>query len=248
MRYRRVYVPQDLIQQWPFGNVRYVPMDKGEFERLVDAAGAGAGSPAASAAQAIASAEYSARLVRRRSGRRRGGARAARSAAGAGDGPAGAVRAGDRRGGLGERGRSAGPVGGGPRRPAAGAGRAFRPLAVEVVAPRAARCVGAVGIRPRPAGLSRDPPDAGPPEGDGPAGRSRHRAAADGGRRWMDAVADRVGWAQPPETPRGPGGRPGGEAEVGHGPADHHLRFRARRRQRVGAVVAGRLRRRRRGS
>jgi len=63
LRYRRVYVPQDRIKDWPYGGVRYVPMDKAEFERLKDAAGVPLGSPAASTAQVIASARYSARLA-----------------------------------------------------------------------------------------------------------------------------------------------------------------------------------------
>ena len=63
LRYRRVYVPQDRTKEWPYGSVRYVPMDKAEFERLVDAGAAGPGSFAASPARALASTQYSARLV-----------------------------------------------------------------------------------------------------------------------------------------------------------------------------------------
>ncbi len=63
LRFRRVYVPLDGIKDWPRASVRHVPMDKWEFERLVDAAAAPADSPAGSAGQALASAQYTARLL-----------------------------------------------------------------------------------------------------------------------------------------------------------------------------------------
>jgi len=38
IRFRRVYAPADRLKDWPRDQVRYVPMEKTEFERLVGAA------------------------------------------------------------------------------------------------------------------------------------------------------------------------------------------------------------------
>ncbi|MGQ9576098.1 MAG: hypothetical protein ACUVUC_12345 [Thermoguttaceae bacterium] len=62
LRFRRVYVPEDRIKDWPRGTVRYVPIPRAEFEQLVDAARLPAGFPAGWPAQALASAQYTARL------------------------------------------------------------------------------------------------------------------------------------------------------------------------------------------
>ncbi|HEX3870695.1 MAG TPA: hypothetical protein VHV77_09675, partial [Pirellulales bacterium] len=38
LRYRRIYAPADAIRDWPRGNIRYLPVDPSEFDRLVEAA------------------------------------------------------------------------------------------------------------------------------------------------------------------------------------------------------------------
>ncbi len=59
--FRRVFVPIDQPKQWP-REVRYVPIDRAEFEKLLGAIG-GAGQLEAARTAAIAAAEYHARLA-----------------------------------------------------------------------------------------------------------------------------------------------------------------------------------------
>jgi len=63
LRFRRVYAPADQLKDWPRGDVRYVPMDKTEFERLVELARWKSGFPKGVVPQAIVAARYSARLA-----------------------------------------------------------------------------------------------------------------------------------------------------------------------------------------
>ena len=35
LRFRRIYLPEDRLDQWPRGDVRYLPLDATEFERMV---------------------------------------------------------------------------------------------------------------------------------------------------------------------------------------------------------------------
>lgn len=70
LRFRRVYAPAERLKDWPRDNLRYVPVDAGEFERLVAAAQARAGEAALPAwlsqtarpACPLAEAHYRARL------------------------------------------------------------------------------------------------------------------------------------------------------------------------------------------
>jgi len=62
LRFRRVFTPSDRLKDWPRDNTRYVPMDKGEFESLVQRAGAGAGPWTGSEPPATTAARYTARL------------------------------------------------------------------------------------------------------------------------------------------------------------------------------------------
>lgn len=62
LRFRRVFTPSDRLKDWPRDNTRYVPMDKGEFESLVQRAGAGAGPWTGSEPPATRAARYTARL------------------------------------------------------------------------------------------------------------------------------------------------------------------------------------------
>lgn len=59
IRFRRVYVPADRLKDWPRDAARYVPMERAEFESLVERAGA----PPVAAPQAVTGARYTARLV-----------------------------------------------------------------------------------------------------------------------------------------------------------------------------------------
>ncbi|HEX7450327.1 MAG TPA: hypothetical protein VF306_22395 [Pirellulales bacterium] len=62
LAYRRYFVPADRPKEWPKGNVSYLPVDREEFERLVEAANSvPLGKPAAGAAQ-ITAAVYEAAL------------------------------------------------------------------------------------------------------------------------------------------------------------------------------------------
>ncbi|MEX2185218.1 MAG: hypothetical protein WD875_00420 [Pirellulales bacterium] len=61
MSFYRVYAPADRIDQWPRGAVRYVPMDRAEFERIVVEIAAEAKSPASREARVVG-AKYTSRL------------------------------------------------------------------------------------------------------------------------------------------------------------------------------------------
>ena len=61
LRFRRIYLPEDRLDQWPRGDVRYLPLDATEFERMVARLQHGWASAAPPAAE-IARATYSARL------------------------------------------------------------------------------------------------------------------------------------------------------------------------------------------
>lgn len=62
IRFRRVYAPADRLKDWPRDQVRYVPMEKTEFERLVGAAQAEVGLPPGLLPHHIVAARYLARL------------------------------------------------------------------------------------------------------------------------------------------------------------------------------------------
>lgn len=59
---RRIYAPADRMDQWPLGAQRYLPVEAGEFERLLRAAQAAGSGPDPSLAVRIVQAEYRARL------------------------------------------------------------------------------------------------------------------------------------------------------------------------------------------
>ncbi|HEX5443534.1 MAG TPA: hypothetical protein VFW87_06885, partial [Pirellulales bacterium] len=62
LEYRRYFVPADRPEEWPKGNVSYLPVDQDEFDRLVEAANSvPLGKPAAGAAR-ITAAAYEAAL------------------------------------------------------------------------------------------------------------------------------------------------------------------------------------------
>lgn len=63
LRFLRVYAPADRLKDWPWGNVRYLPVRPDEFERLVNAASLDPRSGRASVAATIRSAQYRAKLV-----------------------------------------------------------------------------------------------------------------------------------------------------------------------------------------
>ncbi len=61
MLFHKVYAPADRIDEWPRGSVRYVPMDRAEFERIVAEMADEATSPANREGR-VEAATYSARL------------------------------------------------------------------------------------------------------------------------------------------------------------------------------------------
>lgn len=61
LRFRRVYAPADRLKDWPRDNLRYVPVDAAEFERLAASAQARAGEAALPSCP-LAEATYRARL------------------------------------------------------------------------------------------------------------------------------------------------------------------------------------------
>lgn len=63
LRFLRVFAPADRLKEWPWGDVRYLPIKPDEFERLVNAASVDPRSGRASVAATIRSAQYRARLV-----------------------------------------------------------------------------------------------------------------------------------------------------------------------------------------
>jgi hypothetical protein len=63
LRFRRIYGPADQLKDWLRGNVKYIPMEPAEFERLIDLADADASSAPRSTGVQLVSAEYQARLV-----------------------------------------------------------------------------------------------------------------------------------------------------------------------------------------
>lgn len=62
LHFRRVYAPADRIEDWPRGNVPYMPIDAAEFERLLKAARTARPGGGASAAARVVAARYRARL------------------------------------------------------------------------------------------------------------------------------------------------------------------------------------------
>jgi hypothetical protein len=61
LRFRRIYAPAERLADWPFGNLRYVPIEKAEFERLLALLEA-APDPRASVAAHLLDAQYQAHL------------------------------------------------------------------------------------------------------------------------------------------------------------------------------------------
>ncbi|MEX0712446.1 MAG: hypothetical protein WD278_08860 [Pirellulales bacterium] len=61
LRFRRIYAPADRVRDWPRGNVRYVPIEPDEFERLVEAVRS-VPRGATSAVARVVQAHYEARL------------------------------------------------------------------------------------------------------------------------------------------------------------------------------------------
>jgi hypothetical protein len=62
LNFRRIYAPAQGIQDWPRGNVRYVPIEPAEFERLVDAVRTIPSGANAATLVRITRARYQARL------------------------------------------------------------------------------------------------------------------------------------------------------------------------------------------
>lgn len=62
LRFRRVYVPANAVQDWPLGSARYLPIEPAEFEKLVSTAGALPAGEASAAVVRLARATYRARL------------------------------------------------------------------------------------------------------------------------------------------------------------------------------------------
>ena len=63
LRFRRVFAPAGSPKDWPLDPERYTPIDKSEFERLLEAARTRSHAPAVERKQAISAARYSARLA-----------------------------------------------------------------------------------------------------------------------------------------------------------------------------------------
>ena len=63
LRFRRVFGPADRLKDWLPGQVKYVPIEPAEFERLLTLIGSRASASAAPAAAHVATAEYSAQLA-----------------------------------------------------------------------------------------------------------------------------------------------------------------------------------------
>ncbi len=62
VRFQRVFVPEDRIQDWPLGGEKYLPMDAAELERWTAARSPGPAQPAAPAAL-VRTSRYEAKLV-----------------------------------------------------------------------------------------------------------------------------------------------------------------------------------------
>jgi hypothetical protein len=62
LQFRRIYAPAGEVQDWPRGNLRYVPIDPVEFERLVKLVGAMPKGGTSAADLRLVRAHYSARL------------------------------------------------------------------------------------------------------------------------------------------------------------------------------------------
>jgi len=63
LRFRRVFVPADRLNQLPRDNTRYVPINKGEFEALVERVRLDAAMSPGNMPQAVIGARYTARLI-----------------------------------------------------------------------------------------------------------------------------------------------------------------------------------------
>ena len=63
LRFRRVYFPEG-TKEWPKGNVKYLPMDAGEFERLLAAIQRTAPGVPAQTSVGLVEAQYEARLLK----------------------------------------------------------------------------------------------------------------------------------------------------------------------------------------
>lgn len=63
LQFRRIYILADRMKDWLPGNVKYLPIDRAEFERLLAVARTKTSDARASAAARLVTAEYRARLV-----------------------------------------------------------------------------------------------------------------------------------------------------------------------------------------
>ena len=233
LRFRRVFGPADRLKDWLPGQVKYVPIEPAEFERLLTLIGSRASASAAPAAAHVATAEYSAQLAGDHLVAGQASLESDPCGQDARAAAAGTMFLGRGQGELGGAQAAGGRAGAGCRGPAGRARRAVGPTASRMVARRAARVARGARVLRRHSGVPGQSLHARRPRSVGGALRPRPGAGIGMGRRGRAAVADRIGRlrAVPAADRAGPRGADFAAVAVVAERDAGLRRFRARRRR-----------------